>query len=224
MWHDVLCAQMWMLAFGLSWFAGWIFGLSPGEVYCRLKTKTLIICSTLSTKERSSKKCSVYCSAFQCSSSEDCCWTAWLDLCIVKVLESCHSGIFVLVCHWYCKGFGVPLPTTSFNNSKEVRAVPDFILRGGHIFFQTPQPPGHAWSQSSPTPRTRKCLINPPYYGSNMPWPPGQVTHPPLRHVVNKHPPSTGQKSACGPPQDNFWNSPYEAKLFDNSKHVVANK
>ena len=28
----------------------------------------------------------------------------------------------------------------------------------GHIFFQTPPPPGHTWGQSSPTPRTRKCF------------------------------------------------------------------
>ena len=29
---------------------------------------------------------------------------------------------------------------------------------GGHIFFQTPPPPGQTWSQSPPTPRTRKCF------------------------------------------------------------------
>ena len=38
-----------------------------------------------------------------------------------------------------------------------LRAVPEIIL-GGHIFFQTPPPPGHTRSQSPPTPRTRKCL------------------------------------------------------------------
>ena len=85
-------------------------------------------------------------------------------------------------------------------------------LGGGPHFFsrplhtqdthgvRAPQPPGHI-----------SALINPPHYGSNIPWPPGQVTPPPLGHIVNKTPsPPTGQKSACGPPlpEDNFWNSP----------------
>ena len=40
-----------------------------------------------------------------------------------------------------------------------VRAVPEIILGGvGHFFFQTPPPPGHTWSQSPHTPRTRKCF------------------------------------------------------------------
>ena len=38
-----------------------------------------------------------------------------------------------------------------------IRAVPEIIL-GGCIFFQTPPPPGHTWSQSPPTPRTCKCF------------------------------------------------------------------
>ena len=43
-----------------------------------------------------------------------------------------------------------------------------------------------------------------------MPWPPGQVTPHPSDTLSTKHPPPTGQKSACGPPtpEDNFWNSP----------------
>ena len=43
-----------------------------------------------------------------------------------------------------------------------------------------------------------------------MPWPPGQVTPHPSDKLWTKHPPPTGQKSACGPPlpEDNFWNSP----------------
>ena len=39
-----------------------------------------------------------------------------------------------------------------------LRAVPEIILRGGALFFQTPLSPGHTWSQSPPTPRTRKCF------------------------------------------------------------------
>ena len=82
-----------------------------------------------------------------------------------------------------------------------VGAVPEIILSGGWaaVFYRSlhpqdkhgvraPWPPGHV-----------SALINPPHYRSNTPWPPGQVTPPPLRHV-NKHPPPTGQKSACGPP------------------------
>ena len=30
--------------------------------------------------------------------------------------------------------------------------------QGGAFFFQTAPPPGHIWSQSPPTPRTRKCF------------------------------------------------------------------
>ena len=37
-----------------------------------------------------------------------------------------------------------------------IRAVPEIILGGALFFFQTPPPPGHTWSQSPPTPRTRK--------------------------------------------------------------------
>ena len=40
-----------------------------------------------------------------------------------------------------------------------VRAVPEIILRGGGPhFFSDPPSPGHTWSQSPPTPRTRKCF------------------------------------------------------------------
>ena len=40
----------------------------------------------------------------------------------------------------------------------KVRAVPEIILGGGTFFFQTTPPPGHTWSQSPLTPRTRKCF------------------------------------------------------------------
>ena len=94
------------------------------------------------------------------------------------------------------------------------RAVPEIILRGGHIFFQTPPPPGHTRSQSPPTPGHVSALINLPHYGSNMPWPPGQVTPPPpppSDTLSTKHPPTPDKKvfAAHPPPEDNFWNSPY---------------
>ena len=84
-----------------------------------------------------------------------------------------------------------------------LRAVPEIIL-GGHIFFQTSPPPGHTWSQSPPRPPGHvSALINAPHYGSNMPWPPGQVTPPPptpRTHCQQNTLPPTGQKSVCGPP------------------------
>ena len=54
-----------------------------------------------------------------------------------------------------------------------------YYPQGGHIFFRplhpqdthgvrAPRPPGHV-----------SALINLPHYGSNTPWPPGQVTSPP---------------------------------------------
>ena len=99
-----------------------------------------------------------------------------------------------------------------------IRAVPEIILRGWATFFfrllhpqdthgvRAPQPPGHV-----------SALINPPHYGSNMPWPPGQVTPPPptpRTHCQQNTLPSTGQKSVCAPPPEhNFWNSPYRYQL-----------
>ena len=47
--------------------------------------------------------------------------------------------------------------TVTFTLTITLRAVPEIIL-GGHIFVQTPPPPGQTWSQSPPTPRTRKCF------------------------------------------------------------------
>ena len=81
-----------------------------------------------------------------------------------------------------------------------------------HIFFRplhlqdtqgvgAPRPPGHV-----------SALINPPHYGSNMPWPPGQVTPPPptpRTHCQQNTLPSQDKKVfAAHPPEDNFWNSP----------------
>ena len=34
-----------------------------------------------------------------------------------------------------------------------LRAVPEIILRGGHIFFQTPPPPGHTRRSEPPDPQ-----------------------------------------------------------------------
>ena len=104
---------------------------------------------------------------------------------------------------------------------------------GGYIFFQTPPPPGHTWSQSPLTLRTvlwtrpltlRTCptmdqihldpqdKLTPP-----IPWTGLVRENPhPSDTLSTKHPPPTGQKSACGPPtppEDNFWNSPKESAL-----------
>ena len=73
---------------------------------------------------------------------------------------------------------------------------------GGHFFLQTSPPPGQTWSQSPPRPPGHvSALINTPHYGANMPWPPGQVTPNPSDTLSTKHPPPTGQKSACVPPR-----------------------
>ena len=102
-----------------------------------------------------------------------------------------------------------------------LRAVPEIILRGGwagHIFFQTPPPPGQTWSQSSttlrtvlwtrpPTPRTRPtmdqtCLDPQDKLTPHPPPPPwtGLVREipPPLRHV-NKDPPPHRTKKCLRP-------------------------
>ena len=88
------------------------------------------------------------------------------------------------------------------NNSATVRAVPQIIL-GGTFFFRPLHPQDKHGVRASWLPGHVSALINLPHYGSNMPWPPGQVTpHPPhpLDTLSTKHPPPTGQKSACGPP------------------------
>ena len=85
--------------------------------------------------------------------------------------------------------------------------------QGGHFFFRPLHPQDTHGVRAPRPPGNVSALINPPHYGSNMPWPPGQVTpHPPPHPsdtLSTKHPPPTGQKSVCGPPpEDNFWNSP----------------
>ena len=75
---------------------------------------------------------------------------------------------------------------------------------GGTFFFRplhpqdtqgvgAPRPPGHV-----------SALINPPHYGSNMPWPPGQVTPPsptPRTHCQqNTLPPPPDKKVFAAPP------------------------
>ena len=65
--------------------------------------------------------------------------------------------------------------------------------RGGPHFFSDPSTPRtHMESESPRPPGHVSALINLPHYGSNTPWPPGQVTSP----------------QCLWPPQDNFWNSP----------------
>ena len=79
-------------------------------------------------------------------------------------------------------------------------------LSGGHIFFQTPPPPGQTW-ESEPPPQHVSALINPPHYGSNMPRPPGQVTPTPHPLDMSTNPPHRTKK-CLQPTQDNFWKSP----------------
>ena len=84
---------------------------------------------------------------------------------------------------------------------KWIRAVPE-IIRGGTFVFRPLHPQDKHGVRAPPQPRGHaSALINPPHYGSNMPGPPGQVTPPPLGHIVNKTP-STPQdkKVPAGPP------------------------
>ena len=85
-----------------------------------------------------------------------------------------------------------------------IRAVPEIILREGpHFFFQTPPPPGHTWSQSPPTPRTRKCFNQPAPLWIKYTLTPRTSYLPtpyPSDTLSTKHPPPTGQKNVCGPP------------------------
>ena len=84
---------------------------------------------------------------------------------------------------------------------------------GGHIFFSDPcTPRTHMESEPPPTPRTRiSALINLPHYGSNTPWPPGQITSPPptpRTHCQQNTLHPQDKKVFAAPPPDNFWNSP----------------
>ena len=103
-------------------------------------------------------------------------------------------------------------------NSSKTKGCSRNYPRGG-VFFQTPPPPGHVESEPpDPWPPGHvSALINPPHYGSNTPWPPGQGYRPPTptprTHCQQNilHP--QDKKGACGPPtpEDNFWNSPNAA-------------
>ena len=95
-----------------------------------------------------------------------------------------------------------------FPNSFLVKGCSRNYPRGGAFYFRplhpqdthgvrAPRPPGHV-----------SALIDPPHYGSNTPWPPGQVTPHPSDTLSTKHPPPQDQKVPAPPPQDNFWNSP----------------
>ena len=105
------------------------------------------------------------------------------------------------------------LQTTDRGQNRQIRAVPEIILGGGTFFFRplhpqdthgvrAPRPPGHV-----------SALINLPHYGSNTPWPPGQVTSPPptprTHCQQNTLHPQDKKVFAAPPPEDNFWNSPY---------------
>ena len=90
--------------------------------------------------------------------------------------------------------------------------------QGGHFFFPDPSTPRtHMESEPPRPPGHVSALINLPHYGSNTPWPPGQVTSPPppLGHIVNKTPSTHRTKvfAPPPPPEDNFWNSPKPSQL-----------
>ena len=85
-----------------------------------------------------------------------------------------------------------------------IRAVPEIILGGAHFFFR-PLHPQDTQGVRAPRPSGHvSALINPPHYGSNMPWPPGQVIPPPptsQTHCQQNTLPPTGRKSVCAPPR-----------------------
>ena len=87
---------------------------------------------------------------------------------------------------------------TTLTGYSNLRAVPEIIL-GGALFFQTLHPQDTHGVRAPRPPVHISALINLPHYGSNMPWPLGQVTPPPLGHINKAPSPPTGQKSACGP-------------------------
>ena len=84
-----------------------------------------------------------------------------------------------------------------------LRAVPELNYpQGGAQFFSDPSiPRARTNMDSEPPPRPPghvSALINPPHYGSNMPWPPGQVTPTPRTHCqqnsINTPPPHRTKK------------------------------
>ena len=77
-----------------------------------------------------------------------------------------------------------------------------FSSEGGpHFFFRLLHPLDTRGVGASWPPGHVSALINPPHYRSNTPWLPGQVTAHPSDTLSTKHPPPTGQKSACAPPR-----------------------
>ena len=66
-----------------------------------------------------------------------------------------------------------PIPETLFAtlkiNGGPFRAVPEIILGGPHIFFQTPPPQDTHGIRAPRSPGHISALINLPHYGSNMP-------------------------------------------------------
>ena len=93
------------------------------------------------------------------------------------------------------------------------------LSSGGALFFSRPLHPQDTHGVRAPRPPGHvSALINPPHYGSNMPWPP-RTSYPSIPHpsdtLLTKYPPPhTGQKSVCAPPpEDNFWNSPDQGAI-----------
>ena len=103
------------------------------------------------------------------------------------------------VCAYVCMGGGLLL-----------RAVPE-IIPGGTFFFRPSTPRTHMESEPPRPPGHVSALINLPHYGSNTPWPPGQVTSPPptprTHCQQNTLPHRTKKCLRPTHPEDNFWNS-----------------
>ena len=155
---------------------------------------------------RSQEKPGCWASTLENAARKD--WADAMSRCSNCQVQNTDRTILMVV----CAIIQYTTPHWSYCFEWELRAVPEIILGGGraHFFFRplhpqdthgvrAPQPPGHI-----------SALINLPHYGSNTPWPPGQVTSPPptpRTHCQQNtlHP----QDKVFVPPEDNFWNSPY---------------
>ena len=92
-------------------------------------------------------------------------WTAWM------LVLSVHR-FFPPQVLWFCYDGRAPWKTCS------IRAVPEIILGGAHFFWRPLHPQDTHGVGAPPPPGHVSALINLPHYGSNMPWPPGQITPP----------------------------------------------
>ena len=133
-----------------------------------------------------------------------------------RTLSSCLSllmltPLFLLCSQPLCLGTPPRQPRLVGPLTESSKGCSRNYPRGARFFFQTPPTPRtHMESEPPRPPGHVSALINPPHYGSNMPWPPGQVTPPPPHPsdtLSTKHPPPPDTKVFAAP-QDNFWHSP----------------